>query len=159
MIKKKYHCVKQHDITDCGAACLVTISKQYGFNIPISKVRQIAGTDKMGTNGLGVVKAAQKLGFSAKGVKGDQTAFFNDFPLPAIANVVIDQKLLHYVVIHDIDQQHNKVIIADPAKGLVEYTSEAFFEIWTGVLILMVPSPEFQKGTKQHLFTNVFLDS
>lgn len=22
----KYHCVKQHDITDCGAACLATIS-------------------------------------------------------------------------------------------------------------------------------------
>ncbi|WP_143000489.1 cysteine peptidase family C39 domain-containing protein, partial [Ruminococcus sp. YE282] len=26
----KYCCIKQHDITDCGAACLATISKQYG---------------------------------------------------------------------------------------------------------------------------------
>ena len=25
---KKYHCIKQHDIKDCGAACLATISKQ-----------------------------------------------------------------------------------------------------------------------------------
>ena len=26
---KKYYCVKQHDITDCGAACLATISNLY----------------------------------------------------------------------------------------------------------------------------------
>ncbi|NLP47075.1 MAG: hypothetical protein GX347_08570, partial [Epulopiscium sp.] len=28
---KKHHCIKQQDITDCGAACLATISKQYGL--------------------------------------------------------------------------------------------------------------------------------
>ena len=27
----KYYCIKQHDITDCGAACLATISEQYGL--------------------------------------------------------------------------------------------------------------------------------
>ena len=25
----KYYCIKQHDITDCGAACLATICKQF----------------------------------------------------------------------------------------------------------------------------------
>jgi ATP-binding cassette subfamily B protein len=43
---KKYHCVKQYDITDCGAACLATISKQYGLKILITKIREVAGTDK-----------------------------------------------------------------------------------------------------------------
>ena len=33
----KYYCIKQHDITDCGAACLATISKQYGLNEPLEK--------------------------------------------------------------------------------------------------------------------------
>ena len=60
----KYYCIKQHDITDCGAACLATISKQHGFKIPIIKIRQIAGTDKRGTNVYGMVKAAKKLGYS-----------------------------------------------------------------------------------------------
>ena len=54
----KYCCIKQHDITDCGAACLATISKQYG-------IREVAGTDKQGTNAYGVVKAAEQLGFTA----------------------------------------------------------------------------------------------
>jgi len=52
---------------DCGAACLATISKQYGLKIPITKIREVAGTDKRGTNAYGVIKAVEKLGFSAKG--------------------------------------------------------------------------------------------
>src|SRR5690606_23319578 len=105
---------------------------------------EVAGTDKQGTNAYGLVKAAEKLGYSAKGVKGNQEAFFEEFPLPAIAHVVIDQSLLHYVVIHKITKK--QVIIADPAKGIVKYTPEEFFQIWTGVLILMVPTPTFQRG-------------
>ncbi len=143
----KYYCIKQHDITDCGAACLATISKQYGLKLPISKIREIAGTDKQGTNAYGMVKAAEQLGFTAKGVKGNQDAFFSDFPLPAIAHVVIDGKLLHYVVVHKITKK--EVVIADPAKGIVKYSPEEFFKIWTGVLILLVPNTTFKKGNQK----------
>lgn len=140
----KYYCIKQHDITDCGAACLATISKQYGFSTSITKIREVAGTDKQGTNAYGMVKAAEQLGFTAKAVKGDQNAFFSEFPLPAIAHVVVDGTLLHYVVIHKITKK--EVIIADPAKGLVKKAPEEFFQQWTGILILLVPAATFQKG-------------
>jgi len=139
----KHYCIKQHDVTDCGAACLATISKQYGLKIPISKIREAAGTDKQGTNAYGMIRAAEKLGFTAKAVKGDQNAFFSNFPLPAIAHVIVDGGLLHYVVIHKISKK--QVLVADPAKGLVEYLPEDFFKQWTGILILMVPSNEFEK--------------
>ncbi|MBQ8349426.1 MAG: peptidase domain-containing ABC transporter [Ruminococcus sp.] len=168
----KYYCVKQHDITDCGAACLATISKQYGLNLSISKIREVAGTDKQGTNAYGMIKAAEQLGFSAKGVKGNQDAFFTEFPLPAIAHVVVDGSLLHYVVIHKITKK--QIIIADPGKGIVKYTPEEFFKIWTGVLILLVPTSKFQKGNEnkgvlsrffslmfpqKRLLINIFLSS
>lgn len=143
---KKYYCIRQHDITDCGAACLATISKQYGLKIPITKIREIAGTDKQGTNAYGVIKAANKLGFTAKGVKGDKEAFFSDFPLPCIAHVVMEGGLQHYIVIHKITKE--KVIVADPGKGLVTYTPEDFFKIWTGVLIFLVPDETFKKGNE-----------
>lgn len=68
----KYLCVKQYDEMDCGAACLATICKQNSYKIGITKIREIAGTDKGGTNVYGVIKAAEQLGFSAKGVKGKQ---------------------------------------------------------------------------------------
>lgn len=151
----KYYCIKQHDITDCGAACLATISKQNGYKISISKIREVAGTDKQGTNAFGVIKAAEQLGFSAKGVKGNKEAFFSEFPLPCIAHVVVDGGLLHYVVIHKITEK--QVIIADPAVGIVKLKPEEFFgevaEVgkppkyqWSGVLILLVKTEKFQKG-------------
>ena len=49
----KYHCIKQHDITDCGAACLATICRQNGYKTSISRIREVAGTDKQGTNVAG----------------------------------------------------------------------------------------------------------
>ncbi|NFT04412.1 peptide cleavage/export ABC transporter, partial [Clostridium sporogenes] len=107
----KYICIKQHDYKDCGAACLATICKQYGLKYPISKIREVAGTDKEGTSALGVIKAAEELGFTAKGVKASKPEdLFSEIPLPCIAHVVIDKKLLHYVVIHKISQK--EIIIA-----------------------------------------------
>jgi len=151
----KYYCVKQHDITDCGAACLATIAKQNGYRLSISKIREIAGTDKQGTNAYGVIQAAERLGFSAKGVKGNEEAFFSEFPLPCIAHVIVKGNLLHYVVIHKITEK--QVIIADPGKGIVKLTPSEFFgtnvsegEVpeyrWTGILILLVKNESFQKG-------------
>ena len=70
----RYYCIKQHGITDCGAACLATICKQNGYKIGITQIREVAGTDKQGANAYGVIKAAEQLGFSAKGVKGNKEA-------------------------------------------------------------------------------------
>lgn len=152
---KKYQYIKQYDITDCGAACLATVCKQYGLKTPITKIRDVVGTDKQGTNAYGMIKAAEQLGFSAKGVKGDKEAFFSEFPLPAIAHVVVDGSLLHYVVVHKITKK--QIIIADPAKGIVKYTPEEFFKLWTGVLILLVPNQTFKKGKEtKGLFERFF---
>ncbi len=153
-MRKKYYCVKQHDITDCGAACLATVSKQYGLRTSITKIREVAGTDKQGTNAFGVIKAAGQLGFSAKGVKGTKEAFFSEFPLPCIAHVIVEGNLLHYVVVHKITKK--QVIIADPGSGIVKMTPEEFFGEngnestppkykWSGVLIMLVPDNSFEK--------------
>lgn len=140
----KYKYIKQHDITDCGAACIATISRQYGLRTSITKIRKICGTDKMGTNAYGMVQALKELAFTAKAVKGNQEAFFSEFPLPAIAHVVTAEGLLHYVVLHKITKK--QVVIADPAKGIVKMTPDEFFKIWSGILIIAVPANTFKKG-------------
>lgn len=142
----KYYCIKQHDFSDCGAACLATVSYQYGLKLPISKIREIAGTDKQGTNAKGMVFAAEQLGFTAKAVRGDNDALFSEFPLPAIAHVIINNVHQHYVVIHRITEK--KIIVADPGVGIVKYSPEEFGKIWTGVLILLVPNNTFEKEDK-----------
>ena len=162
----KYYCIKQHDITDCGAACLATICKQNGYKTGITQIREVAGTDKQGTNVYGVIKAAEQLGFSAKGVKGDRNAFYSDFPLPCIAHVIVDGNLLHYVVVHKITKK--QIVIADPGVGIVKLKPEEFFgEVheegkppkyqWSGVIILLVKNETFKKGDEtKGLFSRFF---
>ncbi|MDQ2179752.1 peptidase domain-containing ABC transporter [Marinifilum sp. D714] len=135
--------IKQHDITDCGAACLASISAHFKLKLPISRIRQMAGTDKKGTNALGLIKAAEKLGFTAKGVRGELDSL-SKIPLPAIAHVVVKEVLQHYVVIYKVTDKYVEVM--DPGDGQIHKKSIAEFEKeWTGVLILMVPNESFVK--------------
>ncbi len=148
--------VKAHDLTDCGAASLATIAKHYGLKLPISKIREIAGTDKSGTNVYGVVHAAEKLGFTAKGVRGDKDSLFSSFPLPAIAHVVVNGNLMHYVVIHKITKKD--IVIADPARGIVKYSHEDFLNMWSGILVLLVPTTKFLENKESKGTFSMFLD-
>ena len=49
--------IKQRDITDCGAACLASVAAHYRLGIPVSKIRQLAGTDQKGTNAWEIGRA------------------------------------------------------------------------------------------------------
>ena len=139
--------IKQHDITDCGAACLASISAHYELLYPIAKIRQMASTDKKGTNVLGMIEAANKLGFTAKGVKGPLDALFK-IPKPAIAHVIIKQALQHFVVIYKINKKY--IWVMDPGEGrMIRKTYAEFQTEWTGVLIILVPNEQFQSGNKK----------
>ena len=134
--------IKQRDSTDCGAACLASVAKYYRLEIPVARIRQKAGTDKKGTNILGMIEAAQSLGFEAKGVKGPFESLFN-IPLPAIGHVIVRGSLHHYVVIAKISRKD--IIIMDPADGQIHRKShEEFKKEWTGVLVLLIPSDDFK---------------
>lgn len=134
--------IKQHDIRDCGAACLASIGNHYGVNLPIARIRQIANTDKRGTNVLGVIEAAEKMGFTAKGVKGDMDAI-PKIPLPAIAHVIVKKQLHHYVVIYKVTKKAIEVM--DPGTGKMKtYSYEDFKKQWTGVLILFAKQDDFK---------------
>ena len=52
--------IKQHDITDCGAACLASVAAHYRLQLPLARIRQYAGTDQKGIIFLGLMEAVQK---------------------------------------------------------------------------------------------------
>ena len=88
--------IKQHDIKDCGAACMASIGNFYNINLPIARIRQLAHTDKRCTNLLGLIEAAEKMGFTAKGVifyifYGKNNLWFDNFIfcLKLIPNIFI----------------------------------------------------------------------
>src|SRR5215467_9125319 len=124
----------QRDITDCGAACLASVAGYYRLQLPISRIRAYAGTDKHGTNVFGIVEAAKRLNFQAKGVRGNAENLFS-LPLPCIALLQLENGLMHYVVIYKITK--DRVHIMDPGQGRMnKLRRETFTKQWTGVAIL-----------------------
>ena len=139
--------IRQRDISDCGAACLASIAAYHNLQLPVARIRQMAATDSKGTNVLGVVEAATKLGFQAKGVKGPFEALFN-IPKPAIAHVIVREQLHHFVVIYRVTKTH--VVVMDPADGQYHsLTHDAFKKIWTNVLVLLLPGEDFRPGNEK----------
>jgi possible peptide-transporting ATPase len=153
---KKEILIKQHDIRDCGAACLASIGAYYGLQLPIARIRQLCHTDTRGTNALGLIQGLEQMGFHAKGVKASME-LLPQAPLPAIAHVILKDQFQHYVVIYKVNK--NTIEVMDPGHGKIEtYTHEAFAQIWTGVLILMEPNEYFeQKNEKVSLYQRFFL--
>jgi ATP-binding cassette, subfamily C, bacteriocin exporter len=144
---KKYYCIKQFDKSDSGPACITTICKQYGLKKSIAAIREIAETDRNGTNNIGIINALTALGFSAKLVNCENNEeIFGDFPLPCITQLNIDNRKLRYVVVHKI--KNNEILVADPVRGFKKYKPEEFFSMWTKKIFIMTPVTQFEKDEK-----------
>lgn len=139
---------KQHDIQDCGAACLSMICAHYGLNLPLGRFRELVGVDNDGANVLGIVKGSQKLGLIADALKGTRDELLNDvfrqeIKVPFIAHVIVNHSFEHYVVVYKLTK--NFIYIADPAKGRQKYSHHDFFDIWSGHIITFALGSTFKK--------------
>ncbi|MDA9970412.1 peptidase domain-containing ABC transporter [Flavobacteriaceae bacterium] len=135
--------VLQHDQSDCGVACLLSIIQYYGGSNHLEKLRELSGTTKQGTTLLGLFQAANQIGFSAEGNEADLQAII-DHKEPLILHVVIEERLQHYVVCYGY--KNDKFIIGDPAKGITTYTKEELESIWKSKTCLtLAPNKKFVK--------------
>lgn len=138
--------IKQFDITDCGAACIASVSAYYGLKFPLAQIRQYAYTNQKGTNILGMVDALDKLGFNAKGARAEFEAL-KIVPKPTIAHVIVKGVLQHFVVIYKVG--NTKLKYMDPSDGKMhEVSHEDFQKMWTGVIILVEPNKNFEAADK-----------
>jgi ATP-binding cassette, subfamily C, bacteriocin exporter len=69
-------------------------------------------------------------------------------PKPAIAHLVVKEILHHYVVIYKVTDKFIEVM--DPIDGqLSRRTHDEFKKEWSGTLILLLPSEEFEAGNEK----------
>ncbi|MFS4481390.1 peptidase domain-containing ABC transporter [Hyunsoonleella sp. 2307UL5-6] len=129
--------VLQHDQSDCGVACLLSLIQYYQGANTLEKLRELSGTTKQGTTLLGLHQAANALGFDAQGNEADIQALI-DHNAPLILHVVIEERLQHYVVCYGF--KSNTFIIGDPAKGIVHYTKDELEVIWQSKTCLTLAS-------------------
>ncbi|MCL2193759.1 MAG: peptidase domain-containing ABC transporter [Treponema sp.] len=145
---------RQLDETDCGPACIAMVASHYNLHVSPGRVRELSGTDLIGTNLAGMVYALEKLGFSVSAMRGEvrDDTLDVEITLPLIAHVQIPQgnnkHLDHYVVIKKISRK--KVTVWDPdfTRGRQKINRSDFLKLWTGYVLLLSPGTDFKVGEK-----------
>ena len=137
--------VPQIDARDCGVAALASIAKFYGSDFSLAHLRELAKTNKEGTTALGIVKAADEIGFETRPVQADKTLFdMRDVPYPFIVHVNKEGKLQHYYVVYQTKKDYLIIGDPDPSVKITKMSKERFFSEWTGVAIFLAPKPSYQ---------------
>lgn len=134
--------IRQHDPSDCAAACLASIARHYGTFVPVTVIREMSGTSRAGTSIKGILDACDSIGFSAKAYKSDdkRPEDLGGFNGPVILHLLTGRGDLHFVVLYGTTSR--KAVIMDPRLGkTVRIPMERLLGEWTGYLIDMKPEP------------------
>jgi ATP-binding cassette subfamily B protein len=132
-IKKSF--TLQHDQSDCGVACLLSVIKYHGGNISMERLRELSGTNTEGTSLLGLYQAASQLGFEAEGASGSIESLMQQNE-PVILHVIKEEKFEHFVVFYKVEK--DKIIIGDPAEGIRLYNYSDLDLIWKSKYCLLL---------------------
>ena len=147
---------------DCGPTCLRMVAEHHGKKYSLQNLRSKSFITRAGVSMLGISDAAEAIGFRTMGVKASLKKMQEEDPVPFIAHWSQN----HFFVVYKI--KNGKVYVADPAHGLVTYTSEEFNKQWAttkqdgenvGVALLLEPTPAFYEmdGDKHSRTSFAFL--
>ena len=141
--------VKQPDAMDCGPACLKMVAGFYKMSFSLESLRKKCFITREGVSFLGLSEAADSLGFRTIGVKIPFEILTENVPLPCI----VHWRQKHFIVVYKIKK--DKIWAADPAVGLVKFSSEEFIRNWAstvidgkqaGLCLIIEPTPALFKN-------------
>ena len=141
---------KQSDSMQCGIACLQMICKHYGKEYTNDSLSKVCFATPEGVSLHGVWSAAQILGLKTLAFKGGVKELHRN-RLPCI----LHWNQNHFVVLYKVSKNGKKFYVADPAKGLVNYSLEEFKKHWIstvsdgeekGVAMFLEPTEDFGKN-------------
>ena len=66
---KRFPVIRQVDESDCGVACLAMIAAWHGIEVPLSWLREVAGTDRSGTTLRALAVTGRRIGLEVEPVK------------------------------------------------------------------------------------------
>ncbi len=136
----------QKDVMDCGPTCLKIIAYFYGKKMDINYLRDVSGTNRMGSTIGGLRNAAIKIGFESDAIK----ISFQDLITEDLVPCIIYWQQKHFVVLYKITSKY--MYISDPAAGLIRYKHEEFKRYFSdegeGILLLLEPNENFKDLTE-----------
>lgn len=148
---KQFPLYIQHDAMQCGIACLQMVCKYYGKEYSLAQLSELCFATNEGVSLLGISQAAEKLGLHT--ICGRATTEqLGKAQLPCI--VFWNQN--HFVVLYKVKKSRKgmRYFVADPGKGLLEYTEAEFKNGWLstrskgeekGIAMFLNPTPAFEQ--------------
>ncbi|MBK9246800.1 MAG: peptidase domain-containing ABC transporter [Ignavibacteria bacterium] len=143
MVRLRYPVYRQYDSKDCGPTCVRMIAKYYGKSYQLQTLRDRSYISREGVTLRGISDAAESIGFKTRAgrVNFDQ---LKEIPLPCI----LHWRQNHFVVLYKVTK--DRLVIADPAHGLITYTKKDFLDEWShnskeqGIVLMIEPTPDFK---------------
>ena len=131
--------VLQHDLRDCGPACLATSLHFNGINVPLREIRELMHVNKQGASIFSICSAAKSYGFIACGYKISTGELFDvernsRITFPCIVHTA-KNNFMHYIVV--FRTKKNRVVYFDPARGKRICNRNEFESIFTGYVIFL----------------------
>lgn len=134
--------VLQMEAVECGAASLAMILGYHGRIEPLARLREECGVSRDGSKAANVLRAARRYGLEAHGLRADTEAL-RAVQMPCI----LFWDFNHFVVLEGFKK--DCAYINDPAMGHRVIPIEDFERSFTGVVLVMQPGDEFEKGGKR----------
>ncbi|RTL48682.1 MAG: ATP-binding cassette domain-containing protein [Hydrotalea sp. AMD] len=146
--------LQQSNQFDCGPVCLYNILLYHNTQVSLEEVREKCGTTSKGTNLLAMHDAAISFGLTAEGAEASEVENLYTINLPCILHVIIQDKLLHFVILCEIEGKETGTVkfkVFDPAKGISILSKEDLLKIWPNKRLLLI------QGKKQDYTSTHFL--
>lgn len=149
--------IRQHHVSDCGAACLASAAAWFGLRFPLEQIRQWSGTQTHGISVQGIREGARALHLDAKAYHRSHDAgvtdekLFANLPYPSVLHMLKENGYTHFVVFYGMTspwfRRKRKCRIMDPEDGRMHYRQvSAIIKEWTGVVVTLSPGGGFAKG-------------
>lgn len=126
------------------------IFKYYGKDVDREAIVSGSGQGRAGASLLGLSEIAERFGFKTTSAKLTYDQLLTDVPLPCI----LYWDRYHFVVLTPASTK-KKLVVADPAKGLLTYSRQEFLDFWTstneegadkGIALLLTPASGFYQA-------------
>ncbi|MFO1389952.1 peptidase domain-containing ABC transporter [Cellvibrio sp.] len=137
--RRRLPIIIQTEVAECGLVCLAMISGYHGFETDMTSLRRKFSVSSHGVNLKSIMDIATRLHLAPRALRVDVEELVH-VQLPCI----LHWSLNHFVVLKSI--RKNSYTVHDPALGERTMDASSFNKEFTGIVLELTPTQEFEKG-------------
>ncbi|MFG6426557.1 MAG: peptidase domain-containing ABC transporter [Muribaculaceae bacterium] len=141
--------IRQHDSMQCGVACLAMICRHHGKRYSLEYLDGFCHANVAGVSMFGIAEGAGCVGLETSTFAAT-TDELVEIKLPCI----LHWNQNHFVVLYDISRNGGRYSVADPGKGLIDYSRNELESHWisnrtddgpSGIVMQLEPTEKFYR--------------